>query len=277
MSLLRETRKILNIYGIRPKKRLSQNFLINDRVLDKIIQYALINKSDKVLEIGAGLGFLTERLAKKAGQVIAVEIDPKLVKILIKRLHKYKNVIILEGDVLKIETPEFNKVVSIPPYSISSPLLFWLFRKNFEIAVLTFQEEFARRLVAPVNTKDYGRLTVSVYCHAEIELLEPVPKEYFWPIPEVNSIIVRLKPRRMPFYVENREEFLNFLKDVFTQRNKKLRNAVYIYLTRLGILKKDAVEMANSTPFSQRRIRELMPEELGLAFNEIFKKMRSLK
>ena len=277
MSLLREARKILSTYRIRPKKRLGQNFLVDDKILDRIIQYASVNKSDRVLEIGAGLGFLTERLAKKADQVIAVEIDSRLTKILTKRLRRYGNVIILEGDILKIKPPEFDKVVSVPPYSISSPLLFWLLRKDFEIAVLTFQEEFSRRLVAPAGTKDYGRLTISVYYHAEAKLLETIPKEAFWPMPKVNSAIVRLKPRGMPFYVEDKEEFSNFVRDIFTQRNKKLRNAVYTYLNRLGVSKKEAVEIANSIPFFQRRTRELMPEELGLAFNELFRKLQNFK
>ncbi len=271
MGLLEETKRILNAHKIRPKKRFGQNFLIREDIMEKMISYASINEEDTVLEIGAGLGFLTERLAKVAGQVIAVEIDSKLVRILARRLRNYRNVIILKGNVLRIPVPEFNKVVSVPPYSISSPLIFWLFKRNFECAVLTFQEEFARRLAALPGTKDYGRLTVSVYYYAESDLLDFVPRECFWPAPEVNSIIVRLRPRNPPFHVEDEEKFFDFIRAVFTQKNKKLRNAVQVFFSELGFSKSDMKCIVDSIPFHHRRVRELMPEELGLVFNYLAK------
>lgn len=273
MGLLEEIKRTLNAYKIRPRKKLGQNFLIDEGVLEKIVSYASLESDDVVLEIGAGLGFLTERLAKEAGQVIAVEIDPKLIGILVRRLRKYENVTILRGDIMEIEVPEFNKVVSIPPYSISSPLIFWLLQRDFECAVLTFQEEFARRLAATPGTKDYGRLTVTVYYHAEVELLDFIPKESFWPTPEVNSMIIRLKPREPPFHVEDEEKFFSFIRAIFTQRNKKLRNAVITFLSELKIPKKDTVPLADSIPFSYRRVREMTPEELGLTFNYLIKRL----
>ena len=271
MGLLEETKRILNAHKIRPKKRFGQNFLIREDIMEKMISYASINEENTVLEIGAGLGFLTERLAKVADQVIAVEIDSKLVRILARRLRNYRNVIILKGNVLRIPVPEFNKVVSVPPYSISSPLIFWLFKRNFECAVLTFQEEFARRLAALPGTKDYGRLTVSVYYYAESDLLDFVPRECFWPAPEVNSIIVRLRPRNPPFHVEDEEKFFDFIRAVFTQKNKKLRNAVQVFFSELGFSKSGMKCIVDSIPFHHRRVRELMPEELGLVFNYLAK------
>jgi len=273
MELLEETKRILKAYRVRPKKRFSQNFLVREDVIEKLISYASIGKEDVVLDVGAGLGFLAERLAKVAGQVIAVEIDSRLFRILVRRLRKYKNVMILKGNILRMKVPEFNKVVSIPPYSISSPLIFWLFERKFECAVLTFQEEFAKRLVASPGTKDYGRLTVSVYYHAESDLLDFIPKEYFWPTPEVNSMIIRLRPRKPPFHVESEEGFFDFIRAVFTQKNKKLRNAVQVFFNDIGLkLPKDyAKQIIDSMPFCDRRVRELMPEELGLAFNHLIK------
>ncbi len=271
MELLKETKRILSVYRIRPKKRLSQNFLVREDIIEKMISYASIDKEDIVLEVGAGLGFLTERLARVAGQVITAEIDPKLVRILASRLRNYKNVIILRGNILKIPVPEFDKLVSVPPYSISSPLIFWLFKRNYRCAVLTFQEEFARRLAALPGTKDYGRLTVSVYYHAETDLLDHIPKECFWPTPEVNSMIVRLRPRKPPFNVENEEMFFSFIRAVFTQKNKKLKNAVQVFFNEIGFSKDDMKQVIDSMPFNHRRVRELMPEELGLAFNYLNK------
>lgn len=264
------------MYRIRPKKRLGQNFLVEKHILEKMISYASVDKDDCILDIGAGLGFLTEYLAKCAGHVIAVEIDRKLTRVLMNRLGKYKNVTILNGDIMKVNIPGFNKVVSIPPYSISSQLIFWLLKREFECAVLTFQEEFARRLAAKPGTKDYGRLTVTAYYRAEVDLLDFIPKEYFWPMPEVNSMIVRLKPRKPPFNVENEEMFFDFVRSIFTQKNKKLRNALTHFLNELKIPKKDAIFIADSTPFHYRRVREMMPEELGLTLNFLIKRLREI-
>jgi len=276
LGLLEETRRILRDNKIFPKKRLGQSFLIEESVLDKMISYASINKNDRVLEVGAGLGFLTERLAKVSGQVIAVEIDPKLTRILARRLSGYKNVVILRGDILKVPVPEFNKVISVPPYSISSPLLFWLLKRDFECAVLIFQEEFSQRLAALPGTKNYGRLTVTVYYHADVDLLDFIPKEFFWPTPKVNSMIVRLKPRKPPFHVENEESFFNFVRAVFTQKNKKLRNAVKTFFSSINISRSIYAQLTNSIPFHYRRVREMSPEEIALVFNDLVKRLREI-
>lgn len=276
MGLLEETRRILRNNKIFPRKKLSQSFLVEESILDKMISYASINRDDSVLEVGAGLGFLTERLAKVSGRVIAVEIDPKLTRILARRLSGYRNVIILRGDILKVQVPEFNKVVSVPPYSISSPLLFWLLKRNFECAVLTFQEEFSQRLTALPGTKNYGRLTVSVYYHADVDLLDFIPKEFFWPAPKVNSMIVRLKPRKPPFHVENEESFFNFVRAVFTQKNKKLRNAVKTFFSSLNIPRSVYAQLTDSIPFHYRRVREMSPEEIALVFNDLVKRLREI-
>jgi 16S rRNA (adenine1518-N6/adenine1519-N6)-dimethyltransferase len=276
MGLLEETRRILRNNKIFPRKKLSQSFLVEESILDKMISYASINRDDSVLEVGAGLGFLTERLAKVSGRVIAVEIDPKLTRILARRLSGYRNVIILRGDILKVQVPEFNKVVSVPPYSISSPLLFWLLKRNFECAVLTFQEEFSQRLTALPGTKNYGRITVSVYYHADVDLLDFIPKEFFWPAPKVNSMIVRLKPRKPPFHVENEESFFNFVRAVFTQKNKKLRNAVKTFFSSLNIPRSVYAQLTDSIPFHYRRVREMSPEEIALVFNDLVKRLREI-
>lgn len=277
MSLLKEAKTMLMAYKIWPRRRLGQNFLINEGVLDKIISYASVNEGDIVLEVGAGLGFLTERLAKKSKYVIAVEVDPGLVRVLVRRLNGYKNVIILRGDILEMESlPPFNKVVSLPPYSISSPLIFWLLKRRFDCAVLTFQEEFGRRLVAQPGMRDYGRLTVAVYYYAEVDLLDFIPKESFWPMPEVNSVIVRLRPREPPFFVENEDLFFSFIRAVFTQKNKKLRNAVITFFNSVGIPKNAHTQLIDSIPLHYMRVKEMSPEELALAFNDLVKRLREM-
>jgi len=276
MSLLGEAKRLLRYYRITPKKRLGQNFLVDEEILHKMVSYASVSKRDTVLEIGAGLGFLTEKLAEKAERVIAVEIDEKLVRVLRKRLRRYDNITILHGDVMKINIPHFNKVVSTPPYSISSPLQFWLLSKPFEEAVLSFQEEFAKRLTASVGSKDYGRLTVTTYCWADVEILDVIPKESFWPSPKVDSLIVRLKPRNFPFRIEDEEVFFDVVRAIFTQKNKKLRNAVIPFFGRFRLSGKEAMKIADSLPFRDRRPRELSPEEIGLVADEIVRELRKI-
>ena len=270
MSLLQRAEHLLRIHKVLPKKRLGQNFAVDSALLERMISYASIHKDDVVLEVGAGLGFLTQLLSSSCKRVVAVEIDPKLIKILREQLRGFQNVDLIEGDVLRVSVPPFNKVVSTPPYSISSPLLFWLLEKRFDCAVMTFQREFAERLAAPVGSKDYGRLTVNTYYRAEVELLDHVPRNMFYPPPDVDSIVVRLKPRKQaPFSVEDEEAFFELVQTVFTQRNKKVRNAIVPFLKRRGIVGENAMRLADSLLFHDKRVRELAPEDLGALTNEI--------
>ncbi len=233
-----------------------------------MISYASVSREDTVLEVGAGLGFLTKLLSPACKRVIAVEVDPKLTKILRNDLRNLRNVNLIEGDVLNVSVPQFNKVVSTPPYSISSLLLFWLLERNFDCAVLTFQKEFAERLTAPVGSRNYGRLTVGTYYRAEAELLDPVPRSMFYPPPDVDSTVVRLKPREEPpFSVEDEEAFFELVRTLFTQRNKKVRNAIVPFLRR-RVEKENVARLADSLLFHDRRVRKLAPEDFGALANK---------
>jgi len=277
MTLLGEVKRLLRYYRIVPKKRLGQNFLVDELILRKMVSYASVSRKDVILEVGAGLGFLTEKLAENAERVIAVEIDERLVRALRKRFRKRDNITILHGDIMKIQIPPFNKVVSTPPYSISSPLQFWLLNKPFEEAVLSFQEEFARRLTASVGSKDYGRLTVTTYYRADVEILDAIPKEAFWPPPKVDSLIIRLKPRSPPFKVVNEKVFFDVVRAIFTQKNKKLRNAIVPFFGQFRLSSKEAIKIADSLPFHDKRPRELSPEEIGLVADRIVKELRKIE
>ena len=272
MSLLQRARRLLRLYRVFPKKRLGQNFVVNADLLQKMISYASVTTDDAVLEVGAGLGFLTQLLSRECKRVIAVEVDPKLIRILREQLHDSQNVDLIDGDILKVSVPPFTKVVSTPPYSISSPLLFWLLERKPDCAVLTFQKEFAKRLVASVDSKDYGRLTVTTHYRAEAELLDHVPREMFYPPPDVDSMVVRLKPRKPPFKVEDEETFLELVRALFNQRNKKVRNAIIPLLHKRGIKGGNALKLADSLVFHAKRVRELAPEDFGILTNEIVRK-----
>ena len=274
MNLQRRVKSILRADRLLLKRRLGQNFLIDEAVMERMASYADLNFEDTVLDIGAGLGFLTEVLAERCRRVVAVEVDPRLVRILKRRLRGRKNVIVLEGNILRMDLPPFDKVIATPPYSISTSLLLWLLERRPECSVLTFQREFAERLTAPVGSKEYGILTIMAYYKAYVDLLDFISSDSFWPQPEVESQIVRLKPKNPPFKVEDEDFFFRMVKAIFTQRNKKVRNAVKPFLISLGIPKGKLVEFMDSVPFHDKRVFTLPPEDLGMISDDLLRRLR---
>ncbi len=273
INLLRRAKHLFRLYGFFPKKRLGQNFTVDSDILQRLVSFASLTKDDVVLEVGAGFGFLTQLLSRECKKVIAVEVDPRFVNFLRKQLHSLRNVDLIEGDILKVSIPPFNKVVSAPPYFISSPLLFRLLERKFKWAVLILQKEFAERLAASVGSKDYGRLTVTIYYRADVELLDYVPRNMFYPPPDVDSMMVRLKPRAPPFQVDDEETFFEVVRILFTQRNKKVRNALIPFLRKREMTRKEAVELADSIVYSAKRVRELAPEDFGILTNLLLRKL----
>lgn len=271
MSLLEETKFLLRRHRIAPKRHIGQNFMVDQSVFPLMADYACLTKTDTVLDIGAGLGFLTKFLAERCKRVIAVELDLKLVKVLREQLGAYSNVEIIGGDVLKVQIPQFNKIVSIPPYNVSSRLLPWLFNKRFECAVLIFQKEFAHHLIAPIGSEEYGWLTVMTYYNAEAELLDDVPKWMFYPQPEVDSTIVRLKPKEPhPFTVKDEKLLQKLTRFLFNRRNRKARNVVYSFIKSAGLpINVRTKNTLDSLVFIGKRVRELAPEDFGELANAL--------
>jgi len=263
MSLLEETKLLLRKHRIFPKKRLGQHFTVEPTLFERMAVYATLSSDDVVLDIGAGFGFLTRFLAERCRKVLAVEADSRIAAVLRRVLRGLPNVEVVEGDVLKVQLPSFNKVVSIPPYNISSQLIQWFFKKPLDCAVLVLQREFAHKLVAPVGSGSYSWLTVLTYYYFDVELLDVVSKNAFYPPPEVDSIIVLLKPKSpRPFRVRHEESFKHLVQSLFTQRNRKVKNAVRVYAKKeLSSGKKVNLELI---PFKERRVRELAPEDFGV-------------
>jgi 16S rRNA (adenine1518-N6/adenine1519-N6)-dimethyltransferase len=247
--------------------------MIEPSIHYRLAGYASLSRSDVVLDVGAGLGFLTRFLAGICKRVLAVESDSRLARILRDQLKDLSNVEVIEGDVLKVSTFHFDAVVSIPPYHISSPLLLRLFGERFERGVLIFQKEFANRLVAPVGSEKYGWLTVVTYYYADAELLDDVPKWMFYPQPKVDSVIVRLKSKKSPpFELKNKTVFKQLAQVLFTRRNRKVRNAVKHFLKGTQpTAAKNIGEAANFLPFEDKRVRELAPEDFGALANALYR------
>ncbi|MEJ9212248.1 16S rRNA (adenine(1518)-N(6)/adenine(1519)-N(6))-dimethyltransferase RsmA [Bacillus smithii] len=231
------TREILKKYGFAFKKSLGQNFLVDPNVLNRITEAAGLTKETAAIEIGPGIGALTEHLARKAGKVVAFEIDKRLLPILKDTLSPYKNVEIIHQDVLKANVKEVIKeelsgysdimVVANLPYYVTTPIIMKLLEECLPIRglVVMMQKEVADRLSAQPGTKEYGSLSIAVQYYTEAKTAFVVPKTVFIPQPNVDSAVIHLKRRTKPLVeVENESFFFSLVKAAFAQRRKTLMN-----------------------------------------------------
>ncbi|MDM7934249.1 MAG: 16S rRNA (adenine(1518)-N(6)/adenine(1519)-N(6))-dimethyltransferase RsmA [Methanothrix sp.] len=195
-------------------RRKGQHFLVESATIERIAGYAELTGADCVLEIGPGTGSLTAALAARAGHVYAVEVDPVLAESLRGR---YPNVTVIRSDALTFLPEGYNKVVSNLPYQISSKITYRLLTRPFDLAVLMYQREFARRMLAPPGSREYGRLAMVVGLLCEAEVLETVKRSAFRPVPEVASAVVRLRRRRAEVDLGR---FMRLAEVLFTHRRK---------------------------------------------------------
>jgi 16S rRNA (adenine1518-N6/adenine1519-N6)-dimethyltransferase len=265
-----QLRGLLRKYGIRLHRLAGQHIVIDNDVLKRMIEYADLTAEDVVLEVGAGTGNLTHLLAQRAGKVIAVERDRRLIRVLKGQLGEFSNVQLIQGDVLRLKLPKFDKVVSNLPYGISSDLTFKLLKRPFKLAVLMYQREFAHRMTASPRSHEYGRLTVTVFYRAGVELLEDVSPSAFYPPPKVGSAVVRLKPRKPPFKVLDEKLFFNLVRALFQHRRQRVRNALYhsfaeVFpdLTLRESEKRSFVDQKLPPEFALARVMDLPPEKFG--------------
>gem|GEM_PF-146512 len=220
-------RQILKEYNVKGG-RMDQHFLADVAALDEIVAAASLEPSDIVLEIGGGIGNLSERIAPRVFKLIIIELDPRMVHILKSRLSVFPNIEIIAGDVMDADLTQipFNKIVANLPYSISSDVTLKLLQSDFDAAVLMYQYEFAQRLTADAGGKEYGRLSVHVQYKTEASMVLKVPKNSFEPAPKVDSAVVRLIPRPDPYPVRDENFFFSVTKALFSQRRKKIKNAL---------------------------------------------------
>jgi len=256
-----ELKALLRDAGIRPTKKLGQNYLIDGRVVERELEHARLSPQDTVLEVGPGLGALTIPLAERVKLVHAIEKDERAADALRPGLPDNVNLIV--GDALKVPLPPFNKAVANLPFTISSPVTFRLLDEGFESAVLMYQKEFADRMVAQAGEDNYSRLSVAVHYRAECEVLETVPPSAFYPRPEVAGALVRLVARPPPFKVLDEEHFFTVVRILFTQRRKKIRAALLNGRKEFAASKEEMKAVVDSLPHSGERVEVLAPEELG--------------
>jgi 16S rRNA (adenine1518-N6/adenine1519-N6)-dimethyltransferase len=262
-----QVRRELRALGIPPLKRFGQHFLVDVGVREKIVEIAGLTEDDIVLEVGPGLGFLTEELIARAGRVIAVEKDRTLAAYLKDRLSQHKNLTLIQGDALTIQLPKFTKVVSSPPYNISSKLILLVLNSQFRLAAFLLQEEFARRLNASPGSHDYGRLTVRLQSVAEAKWIDKVPRSTFYPSPRVDSALVKITPLARPIRITDNELFADMIRALFTQRRRRLKSVLTRYLTARFRGKADEIVSRMSIP--EKRVYETSPPALADLSNQI--------
>ena len=241
MNLYEETKFLMKKYHITANKNLGQNFLIEETVIDTIIESSKVSKEDLIIEIGPGLGTLTKKILEKAGKVIAIELDDRMIKILRDRFFMYDNFEIIHEDVLKVNLKQLIteqkkreelksvKIVANLPYYITTPIIMKLLEDKLDIESITvmIQKEVAERLCEIPGGKKTGAITYSVYYYAEAEKILTVPNYSFTPEPEVTSEVIKLKIRKKPpIEVKNEELFFKIIKVAFMQRRKTLVNGL---------------------------------------------------
>lgn len=231
------TAEVLSKFGISAQKRYGQNFLIDSNILEKIVRSAGITKDDTVLEIGPGIGTLTQHIALAAGKVICVEIDSKMIPVLEYTLSEFDNVTVINEDILKADIKgiladhgaKSAKVVANLPYYITTPIIMELLEKDLPIESITvmIQKEVAERMQVGPGSKDYGALSLAVAFYSDAEVKMTVSPNCFIPRPNVDSAVIRLDKLKEPkVSVNNKSEMFRIIKGAFEQRRKTLTNAL---------------------------------------------------
>ncbi len=261
-----EVKSLLRKYSVRPSKKTGQNFLTSQKIARDIVSSANLTKDESVLEIGGGLGILTQWIAQWAKTVYVIEKDVGLVRALREILSELDNVEIIEGDALEIDFPEVDKVICNLPYSISSDITFRLLEQvKFESATLMYQKEFAERLLAEPGSANYARLTIGVRYHVDVAHIMSVPASQFYPVPKVDSSVVCLTPRLAGPFARNPEIFFWLIHGIYSYPNKQLGKALRIWFRNMKLdraLANTLLDRAGASVTGIERLRSLAPDTL---------------
>ena len=281
LSSHRATKEVVNKHNFKFSKSLGQNFLIDDNVIDRILEGARLSETDRIIEVGPGIGTLTREMGKVAENVVAIEIDKTLIPILKETLADLDNVEVVNEDILKVDVQglineKLNggpvKLVANLPYYITTPIVMKFLEEDIPVTdiVVMVQKEVADRMNAKPSTKDYGALSVAVQYYCDTEIVAKAPRHMFVPQPNVDSIVIGLHVRdEKKYVVDNEDIFFKTVKASFGQRSKTLLNS----LGGLGFLSKDqireALQAANID--EKRRGETLSIDEFANLSNEINK------
>lgn len=280
LSSPRRTKEIVNKYGFRFSKSLGQNFLIDENIILKIIEGSEINKNDVIIEVGPGIGTLTQYLAEMSKKVLAIEIDKSLIPVLDETLESYDNVEVINSDVLELDLKKLVsdkfpgkkvKVVANLPYYVTTPIIMKFLEEEVPVKdiVVMVQKEVADRLKAKPKTKDYGSLSVAVQYYSQPEIVTRVPRSVFIPNPNVESTVIRLKVLDNPqVKVTDRKIFHKVVRASFAKRRKTLLNS--LSFSDLELNKDQIKEILVACDIDPRRRGETLDiEEFAVLSNKI--------
>ena len=281
LSSHRATKEVVNKHNFKFSKSLGQNFLIDDNVIDRILEGARLSETDRIIEVGPGIGTLTREMGKVAENVVAIEIDKTLIPILKETLADLDNVEVVNEDILKVDVQglineKLNggpvKLVANLPYYITTPIVMKFLEEDIPVTdiVVMVQKEVADRMNAKPSTKDYGALSVAVQYYCDTEIVAKAPRHMFVPQPNVDSIVIGLHVRdEKKYIVDNEDIFFKTVKASFGQRRKTLLNS----LGGLGFLSKDQIKEALKAANidEKRRGETLSIDEFANLSNEINK------
>jgi 16S rRNA (adenine1518-N6/adenine1519-N6)-dimethyltransferase len=268
-------KEILHNSGFRPSKKRGQHFIIDPDIAERQVDYAGLRPEELVLEIGSGLGALTETIANRGNKLVTIEVDDRLVRILTPRLAGMGNVALVKADALSLCVGRIDKIISNIPYNISSQITFKILELKFETAVLTYQIDFARRMIAQPGSKDYSRLTVNVYYRAEAEIVETISRNVFYPTPSVDSAIVKLRRRPAPFHVDDEQLFFKLLRELFPYRNQHLRKVLKRFAELNHLRALDTVKIIEDADVKDERIRDLTADSFAKLSDSIHRQINS--
>lgn len=281
LSSHRATKEVVNKHNFKFSKSLGQNFLIDDNVIDRILEGARLSETDRIIEVGPGIGTLTREMGKVAENVVAIEIDKTLIPILKETLADLDNVEVVNEDILKVDVQglineKLNggpvKLVANLPYYITTPIVMKFLEEDIPVTdiVVMVQKEVADRMNAKPSTKDYGALSVAVQYYCDTEIVAKAPRHMFVPQPNVDSIVIGLHVRdEKKYVVDNEDIFFKTVKASFGQRRKTLLNS----LGGLGFLSKDEIrEVLQAANIDEKRRGETLSiDEFANLSNEINK------
>lgn len=249
---------LLQSHGLAPNKKLGQNFLCDEGVVERIADSAGVTADDCVLEIGPGMGALTRALAHRARRVVAVEIDSGLIPVLQDTLADYDNVTVVHGDFLKADLGELHqtlgggsfRVAANLPYYITTPIILRLLESGLPVLSMSFlvQKEVAERMAAKPGTKNYGSLSIAVQYYADVQVVLRVPPACFLPAPSVDSVVVRMDVRPPVVQVRSQEDFFRITRAAFAMRRKTLANNLASGLSLNRAQAEDLIAQAGLSP-----------------------------
>ncbi|MCK4757531.1 MAG: ribosomal RNA small subunit methyltransferase A [Thermoplasmata archaeon] len=254
-----EIQGTLGKLGIRPSRKRSQNFLLSEDIARWQVEAAGIRDDDKVLEIGPGLGILSKYILEKTNNAVFIEKEPALAKF----IENEYGANVICGDALETDLSGYDVIISNLPYHISSEITVRVLRGNFRTAILMYQKEFAAHLTASPGSRDFSRISVFREFYAEAEVIKQVSKSNYYPVPKVDSSIVKLSSREPPFQPDNIDHYFNVVRMLFSHKKRTVRNALLSEAVALASTKKELKPKLESLPFSDDRVFKLAPEDIN--------------